>query len=87
MALLLTSEVVTNAVVHSQGAVRLGIELSPEFLRIGVTDGANGEVRVADDFQWPESGHGLRMVEAMSARWGVEQLDGTGKCVWFELSL
>jgi hypothetical protein len=44
-------------------------------------------VRVADDFHWPEGGHGLRMVDALSTRWGVDRVDGAGKSVWFELPL
>ena len=87
IAVLLTSEVATNAIVHSEGPVRLGIHMADDVLRVVVTDGGRGEVRLAEDFRWPESGHGLRMVEAMATRWGVDVVDGRGKRVWFELSL
>jgi hypothetical protein len=87
VAVLLTSEVTTNAIVHSEGPVQLEIHMADEVLRVLVTDGGRGEVRVAEDFHWPESGHGLRMVDAMSTRWGVDAVDGVGKRVWFELPL
>lgn len=86
-ALLLTSELVTNAVVHCEGAVLLGVHMAGDAVRVVVTDGGRGEVRVADDFRWPEGGHGLRMVDALSTRWGVDRVDGAGKSVWFELPL
>lgn len=33
-----------------------------------------------------ESGRGLRIIEALSHRWGIESLDG-GKTVWAEFQL
>jgi anti-sigma regulatory factor (Ser/Thr protein kinase) len=86
-AVLLTSELVTNAVVHSEGGVRLAVDMADETLRVVVSDGGRGEVRVADDFHWPESGHGLRIVDALSTHWGVNRVDGAAKSVWFELPL
>ena len=84
--LLLTSELVTNAMWHGAGDALMDIQVEGDLVRVGVTDGGGGEVRVAADYRWPETGHGLRLVDALSDRWGVEPMTGTrGKRVWFEL--
>jgi hypothetical protein len=31
-----------------------------------------------------ESGRGMRLVDSLARRWGVQPA-GTGKCVWFEV--
>jgi hypothetical protein len=31
-------------------------------------------------------GHGLRIVQSLSARWGCTRFDGAGKTVWFEIT-
>lgn len=85
--LLLTSEIVTNAMWHGTGGALLDIQVEADLVTVGVTDGGGGEVGVAADYRWPETGHGLRLVDALSDRWGVEPMTvGTGKRVWFELA-
>ncbi len=87
VVLLLTTELVTNAMWHGAGDAWLDIQVERDLVKVGVTDGGSGEVRIARDFRWPEGGHGLRIVDALSDRWGVEPMTGTlGKRVWFELS-
>ncbi|WP_052443160.1 SpoIIE family protein phosphatase [Streptacidiphilus neutrinimicus] len=87
---LLTSELVTNALVHTDRDAMLTARLSRD------PEGGQARLRieVADDSdQWPKrrtpgeqasSGRGLMLVEAMSDAWGVEP-NGTGKRMWFEL--
>jgi anti-sigma regulatory factor (Ser/Thr protein kinase) len=80
------SEVLTNAILHAPGDLRIRAELQPGALHVAVWD------RVAD---LPDprrhtddslSGRGLELVEAMVSRWGVSPLpDGGGKAVWFEV--
>ena len=86
VAVLLADELVTNAVVHGQGPVRLGIEVTPGFIRVQVSDSA----RVAPAVQRPsphdEQGRGLVLVDALSSAWGVEE-SPQGKSVWFRLDL
>lgn len=80
-ALLLTSELCTNCVVHAR---------TDYVLRVRVPD-ADGGVRVEvhdDDPALPavtERGHGMRLVDALAADWGVERVEGRGKVVWFEV--
>lgn len=84
---LLISELVTNAVVHGAGDSLVDIEVEGGVVTVGVSDQGQGSVRLASRFSWPETGHGLTLVQAMSDRWGVEQIGGsTGKRVWFELT-
>jgi anti-sigma regulatory factor (Ser/Thr protein kinase) len=91
--LLLTDELVTNAVRHSRssrvgGKVAVTLAHSGHLVRVKVADeGADTEPQIVDDADVAdESGRGLRLVEAFSSRWGVEHLDGT-TVVWFEIDL
>lgn len=87
VVLLLTTELVNNALWHGRGDPKLDVQVEAGVVAVGVSDEGGGEVRVPTDFRWPETGHGLRLVDALSDRWGVEPLRGArGKRVWFELT-
>ena len=84
-ATLLVSELVTNAVKYGPeaGQIRLIVSQDDERARFTVHDlglGPLPEMR-ADDDPAP-GGHGLRLVDALADRWGVER--GSTR-VWFEL--
>ena len=82
----LTTELVTNALWHGAGDPLVDIEVTDEFVTVGVTDDGDGSVRVTEDFRWPEAGHGLRLVHALSDRWGVENArNGRTKRVGFQM--
>jgi anti-sigma regulatory factor (Ser/Thr protein kinase) len=84
---LLVSELVTNAVVHGRGEALVDIEVDGAVVTVGVSDDGGGTVKLASRFSWPETGHGLTLVQAMSDRWGVEERSATsGKRVWFQLA-
>ena len=81
-AVLLISELVTNAVLHGTGEIRLVIDLDGEdAARFAVSDEGDGTPRVRDD-PGPDGGWGLRLVEQLAASWGLGE-SGTG--VWFEI--
>jgi anti-sigma regulatory factor (Ser/Thr protein kinase) len=90
-ALLLASELATNAVVNSSSDVDEEIELRaqllPDRLRVSVIDRAlAGRVPSSRNGKHPgPSGLGRRVIEAIAQRWGVES-DG-GLCVWAELAV
>jgi two-component sensor histidine kinase len=85
-ALLLVSEVVTNAVVHGSGRPVLDIDVRPELLRVTVTDDAAGVPQVQrHNPVLADGGRGLQLVETLAARWGTNRRLPTGKSVWFEL--
>jgi anti-sigma regulatory factor (Ser/Thr protein kinase) len=84
-ATLLVSELVTNAVKYGpeHDAIKLIVESDGERTRFTVHDlglGPLPEMRDADDPA--PGGHGLRLVDAVADRWGVER--GSTR-VWFEL--
>jgi anti-sigma regulatory factor (Ser/Thr protein kinase) len=86
---LLVSEVVSNAVLHSGGPAQAPIELSAEIaddaIRIAVSDAGDGFVPEERDPARAGGGYGLYLLERAASRWGVEG-DGT-TTVWFELAL
>ena len=86
-ALLLTSELVTNAVRHEPGqAVMLVISCSRGRLRVDVHDTARTWPAVADVPADAESGRGLLLVETLSDEWGFYRTLA-GKAVYFTLVL
>lgn len=86
IAELLTSELVTNALVHTDRDAVLTATVSPRGLRVEVRDfvGRRPRLRapVADD---GTHGRGLVLVESLADAWGV-RAHGVGKAVWFELN-
>ena len=88
-ALLLVSELVTNAVKYGpeHGEIQLIVDAGVERMRFTVHDTGAGplpEMRPMDRLPHEGGGHGLRLVDRVSDRWGVER--GSTR-VWFELDL
>jgi anti-sigma regulatory factor (Ser/Thr protein kinase) len=88
-ALLLTSELVTNAVRHEarQGArsVMLTIASSRGRLRVDVHDTSRSLPAVAEVPADAETGRGLLLVETLSDEWGFYRTPA-GKAVYFTLA-
>jgi anti-sigma regulatory factor (Ser/Thr protein kinase) len=85
-AVLLTSEAVTNAIVHGRSEVRLVVSVADRTIRVEVgDDNSRLPVRRPPD-AGALDGRGLALLEAMATRWGVAALD-VGKVVWFELAV
>lgn len=84
VAVLLTSELVTNAVVHATTPFRLDVVAHDDVVRVAVADGAAGAAEPARTVDAAEHGRGLQLVDALSSRWGTDRL-AEGKRVWFEL--
>jgi anti-sigma regulatory factor (Ser/Thr protein kinase) len=82
---LLVSELVTNAVVHGEGGIRLTADLEDDRLRLEVRDEGSGFERAARGLSFRElRGHGLTIVETLASRWGIRE--GTTH-VWAEIEL
>jgi anti-sigma regulatory factor (Ser/Thr protein kinase) len=80
-AVLLISELVTNAVLHGTGEIRLLIDIGGSNARFAVSDEGTGTPVVRPD-PGPDGGWGLRLVGELATRWGVRE----GRTyVWFEL--
>ena len=88
VALLLTSELVTNAVRHEAGhraqAVVLDINCSHGRFRVDVHDTSRSLPAVADVPADAETGRGLLLVETLSDEWGFYRTPA-GKAVYFTL--
>jgi serine/threonine-protein kinase RsbW len=85
-AVLLVSELVTNAVRHARDTGGIGLELASTgtCLRVEVQDG-DPSWREPDDQADPgESGFGFLVVDSVADRWGLRRI-GAGKAVWAEL--
>lgn len=85
-AVLLTSEVVTNALVHARSEARLGLVVGEGSLRVEVGDDSPERPAVSDVEVDAASGRGLWLVDKLAVEWGVSDGETTGKVVWFELS-
>jgi two-component sensor histidine kinase len=87
VALLLTSELVTNALKHGEGEIELVVRIDRQ-LRVEVYDEAAKLPQRLEYAPLAELGRGLMLVERLSADWGAERLDSWGeKRVWFELDV
>ncbi|HTW07795.1 MAG TPA: ATP-binding protein [Acidimicrobiales bacterium] len=88
---LVTTELVTNAIVHAGTPVRLSISVSGDGLDVlvEVADAAPGPLR-----QFPgrprsryyTRGRGLEMLARLALEWGVRQ-EEAGKTVWARIAL
>jgi anti-sigma B factor antagonist len=87
---LLVSEIVTNAVTHTElagdGEVEFSVTITPELTRVLVSDSGHG-------FEWPaeslppgrvDGGYGIMLLDGQSSRWGVHRVPGRFT-VWFEV--
>jgi anti-sigma regulatory factor (Ser/Thr protein kinase) len=83
-ATLVVSELVTNAIVHAGGAVRITVTRDGDNVRIDVHDNGSGfpHLRTADT---SPGGRGLHIVDQLSKQWG-SQPTATGKLVWAVVS-
>jgi anti-sigma regulatory factor (Ser/Thr protein kinase) len=83
VAKLLTSELVTNAVLHGKGQILLRAAVDDARLLVEVTDEGQGFERVAQRQGYKDlGGRGLAIVDSEASRWGIHP---GATCVWFEL--
>jgi anti-sigma regulatory factor (Ser/Thr protein kinase) len=88
VAVLLTSELVTNAVVHGLGPVQLVLIDDGIRLRVEISDGetASLPLTAGRPASVDVSGRGLPTVDRLADRWGSgPRRTPPGKTVWFEL--
>ena len=88
LAVLVASELVTNAICHGRDPIALRADVTEHMVRVEVSDrGAQlgGNADYPDP--WSTTGRGLAIVEAVSRDWGVEWHGDAGKTVWVELEV
>ena len=85
-AVILTDELVTNAIRHGRPPIVLMLSGNADTLDVGVCDAGAG-VPGGQAVEWTEErGRGLMIVAALSDEWGV-CTRRPGKCVWFHLEV
>jgi anti-sigma regulatory factor (Ser/Thr protein kinase) len=84
IATLLTSELVTNALVHAKGGAVVTATLTDR-LRVEVRDFVSRRPEPRAPTTDGTSGRGLTLVRSLADAWGIRS-HGVGKSVWFELA-
>jgi hypothetical protein len=85
-ALLVISELATNAVIHAGTPFSVTVRSDGSAVRISVQDWSPMQPVMRDDNPLALSGRGLRLISMVSQAWGVEY-GPDGKTVWAELPL
>jgi anti-sigma regulatory factor (Ser/Thr protein kinase) len=89
-AVLLVSELVTNAVLHGASPITLRLSATPGRIRVEVHDHGSSLPVPRQDRSVPArpGGLGLVLVKALASEWGVTQSpEHAGKTVWFEINV
>ncbi|MEW6473594.1 MAG: ATP-binding protein [Actinomycetota bacterium] len=81
---LLTSELVTNAVVHARTPIELGVVQDDDRILVAVGDRRSAPPKVPEHRPERAGGRGLWLVGQLSDTWGVTAYE-KGKSVWFTI--
>ena len=81
--LLLTSELVTNAVIHARTSIEVGITVSSRSVLVTVHDEDLGRPSASEPGR--DGGRGLGLVAALAEQTATERHAGSGKTVWFRV--
>lgn len=84
-AVLLATELVTNAVVHARTPMRLDVALDDGVVRVAVSDSDAGRPVLQEQNDKASTGRGLFMVDQVANDWSVVYGTGT-KTVMFSLA-
>lgn len=84
LLVLLTSEVVANAVIHGRSVVRLTVGVDGAVMRVEVGDDNSRHPLLQSHDVDALDGRGVRMLQSCTSSWGVRP-DEIGKTVWFEV--
>ena len=83
--MLIVTERVTNAVRHGDGAIHLRLGTNGEWVYGEVYDDGDRLPHVRSSGPDATGGRGMLIVDRLADEWGVAQLPGGGKLVWFLL--
>jgi anti-sigma regulatory factor (Ser/Thr protein kinase) len=85
-ALLLVTELVTNAIRHGEPDITLRLRAHPPGVGVSVQDRGPSMPHLSDPAANEPGGRGLIIVDAVAQQWGVTPAQPPpGKTVWFEL--
>jgi signal transduction histidine kinase len=82
--LLVVTELLSNAIDHAHGPVRLSVELSAETVHVEVRDATPHPPLLRPPDPMRARGRGMQFVEALSMRWGWTAAP-PGKVVWADV--
>ena len=82
---LMTSEAVTNAVIHAGEPLEVSIEDRGDCVRVRVNDPVVAVPVARPPSPSAASGRGVAIIDALASRWGVVVDPPAGKQVWFEV--
>jgi serine phosphatase RsbU (regulator of sigma subunit)/anti-sigma regulatory factor (Ser/Thr protein kinase) len=85
VVVLLTSEIVTNAIVHAGTPLTLRVDTEGERVRIAVSDGAPQVPAMGEFDLHSAGGRGMALLDTLADDWGV-QVEPDGKTVWFDVT-
>ena len=85
--LLVVEELVANVIDHARTPFRLVVQLGRSEVQVRIHDGSTHPPQLAAVSGPPSiRGRGLRLVQALSARWGWDK-DDDGKTVWATIAV
>lgn len=86
IAVLLTSELVSNVLLHARSAPTVTVVVEGHRIRVEVADDSPALPIRKGYGPDATTGRGLILLETLASAWGAEPTD-RGKCVWFELDV
>ncbi|HET6817047.1 MAG TPA: response regulator [Mycobacteriales bacterium] len=84
-ALIVVSELVTNAITHAGSPCQVRLSIDETSVRVEVFDEGAGTPDPQPASSTSEHGRGLHLITALTAAWGIQQIPDDGKIVWAEL--
>ncbi|MBW3640082.1 MAG: ATP-binding protein [Actinobacteria bacterium] len=81
---LLTSEVVTNALLHAGTVITVAVRRDGQGVRVEVGDGSGAQPVQRRRSTTATTGRGVQLLESVSDGWGSTAV-GEGKLVWFRV--
>jgi len=84
IAVLLVSEVASNAVLHARTSIEVRVMAADGWIRVEVRDGSRVLPSMTDHDGEGMTGRGLVLVASLASSWGARP-DAGGKVVWFEV--
>lgn len=84
-AVLLTSELVTNVLLHTTGLPTLAVDRIPHGVRVSVADTSPVLPAPRRHSTEATTGRGVHLLEQLADDWGCQRRPG-GKAVWFTVT-
>lgn len=82
---LVTSELLANAVAACTERVVVGLEAHRDRIRVTIRDDSPEQALAREASEGATGGRGLTIVDSLSERWGQSAYDGFNKDVWAEV--